>query len=43
MRANLIEIAFFLTPEVDELLEQWVTREAERYQIEHASNDQFYE
>ena len=42
MRANLINIAFFLEPEVDKLIKEWVTKESERYQMEHQSNDQFY-
>jgi hypothetical protein len=31
MRANLINIAFFLEPEVDGLIKQWVDGENERY------------
>ena len=42
MRANLINIAFLLEPEVDKLIKEWVTKENERYQMEHQSNDQFY-
>jgi hypothetical protein len=43
MRANLVNIAFFLEPEVDHLIKEWVTKETERYNMEHLSNDQFYE
>ncbi len=31
MRANLVNIAFFLEPEVDKLIIEWVTKESERY------------
>ena len=43
MRANLVNIAFFLEPEVDQLIKEWIDKESERYNMEHTSNDQFYE
>ena len=39
MRTNLINIAFILEPAVDELLKDWVLREKEKYEKEHAEND----
>lgn len=39
MRANLINIAFYLEPEVDKLIREWVAKENERYTQEHLSND----
>jgi len=38
-----VDIAFFLAPEVDELIKDWVSHENERYRIEHAGNDTYYE
>lgn len=43
MRANLINIAFFLEPEVDGLIKEWVSKENNRYEQEHRSNDEFYQ
>ena len=43
MRQNLVEIAFFLAPEVDTLIKQWIAQENERYRVEHTQNDTFYE
>ncbi len=43
MRANLVNVAFYLEPEVDKLIKEWVTRENERYAQEHQQNDVFYE
>jgi hypothetical protein len=43
MRQNLIDIAFFLAPEVDNLIKDWVAHETERYRLEHLSNDEFYQ
>ena len=43
MRANLVNIAFLLEPEVDKLLVEWVTKEAERYRREHVQNDEFHQ
>jgi Domain of unknown function (DUF4455) len=43
MRQNLVDIAFFLAPEVDELIKSWIAHENERYRVEHQQNDQFYE
>ena len=42
MRQNLIEIAFYLAPEVDSFIAKQVAEEDEKYRIEHASNDEFY-
>lgn len=42
MRANLINIAFLLEPEVDGLIKEWVSKESNRYEQEHKSNDEFY-
>ena len=42
MRQNLVDIAFFLAPEVDLLIKQLITQESERYRAEHLQNDQFY-
>ena len=38
-----MDIAFYLAPEVEELIKEWVATESEKYRLEHASNDQFYE
>lgn len=38
-----MDIAFFLAPEVDDLIKTWVAHENERYRIEHQQNDYFYE
>jgi hypothetical protein len=43
MRQNLVDIAFFLAPEVDELIKTWIAHENERYRQEHLVNDSFYE
>ena len=43
MRENLVNIAFFLEPEVDKLMQDWIRKEAEKYSLEHSSNDQFYQ
>lgn len=43
MRSNLINIAFYLEPEVDKLIKEWVSKEEERYAREHQQNDEFYE
>ena len=42
MRENLVNIAFFLEPEVDKLMQDWIRKEAEKYSQEHNSNDAFY-
>ena len=42
MRENLVNIAFFLEPEVDKLMQDWIRKEAEKYSQEHNSNDTFY-
>jgi hypothetical protein len=39
MRQNLVDIAFFLAPEVDELIKDWINHESERYRQEHVQND----
>ena len=36
MRSNLINIAFFLEPEVDNLIKQWVDEENDKYTQEHS-------
>jgi hypothetical protein len=38
MRSNLINIAFFLEPAVDELIAEWVSK----YTDEHSQNNVFY-
>jgi hypothetical protein len=43
MRANLINIAFYLEPQVDEFIKSWVQREKDKYEAEHKDNDVFYE
>jgi len=43
MRQNLIDIAFYLAPEVDALIAKQVADENEKYRLEHLSNDEFYE
>jgi len=42
MRQKLIDIAFYLEPQVDELMKQQVTDENEKYAAEHEECDQFY-
>lgn len=42
MRENLINIAFFLEPTVDELIKDWVNKEQVKYENEHLQNDEFY-
>jgi hypothetical protein len=39
MRENLATIAFFLAPEVDQLIVKWVDTEERKYKDEHTSND----
>ena len=39
----MVDIAFFLAPEVDELIKTWIEHENERYRQEHTYNDQFYD
>jgi len=43
MRQNLIDIAFYLAPEVDAMIAKQVAEEKEKYRLEHLSNDEFYE
>ena len=43
MRQKLIDIAFFLEPQVDELMKQQITDETEKYEAEHQDCDQFYD
>lgn len=42
MRNKLIEIAFYLTPAVDELMKEQIANEEEKYRIEHEQLDNFY-
>ena len=42
MRANLINIAFYLEPAVDTLIAEWISKEDKKYADEHLSNDIFY-
>jgi hypothetical protein len=42
MRSNLINIAFFLEPAVDELIAEWVSKEEKKYTDEHSQNNVFY-
>ena len=43
MRNNLIEIAFYLEPEVDQLIKKWVDEENATYTKEHEQNSIFYQ
>jgi len=43
LRNDLINIAFLLEPQVDELLVEHREKEEARYQQEHDENDKFYE
>ena len=43
MRQKLIDIAFFLTPQVDDLMKKQITDENAKYAAEHEECDQFYE
>jgi hypothetical protein len=43
MRDNLIFIAFYLEPEVDRILTEWVDNDAAKYEQEHVDNDVFHE
>lgn len=42
MRSKLIDIAFFLSPQVDELMKKQIQDEEEKYSQEHVECDQFY-
>lgn len=42
MRSKLIEIAFYLTPAVDELMKQQIRDEEEKYRIEHEECDGYF-
>lgn len=42
MRSKLIDIAFYLTPKVDELMKQQIEDEEEKYRLEHEECDEFY-
>jgi gas vesicle protein len=42
MRQKLVDIAFFLAPQVDELMKQQVTDENAKYAAEHEECDAFY-
>jgi hypothetical protein len=39
----MIDIAFLLEPEVDDLLQEYREQDAVRYEQEHKENDVFYE
>ena len=43
MRQKLIDIAFILEPQVDELMKQQVEDETAKYKAEHEECDEFYE
>ena len=43
MRQKLIDIAFYLEPEVDQLMEQQIADENSKYEAEHAECDVYYE
>lgn len=43
MRNKLIDIAFYLTPQVDELMQQQITDETAKYEAEHLECDAFYD
>ena len=42
MRQKLIDIAFFLEPQVDELMHKQVVDEEAKYQLEHEECEEFY-
>jgi hypothetical protein len=42
MRQKLVDIAFYLAPQVDELMKQQVRDEEEKYRLEHEQLDQFH-
>jgi hypothetical protein len=42
MRSKLIEIAFYLTPAVDDLMKKQIEVEEEKYRLEHEECDTFY-
>lgn len=43
LRADLIDIAFLLEPQVDELLTDYREQDTVRYEAEHTENDAFYD
>jgi len=43
MRQKLIDIAFYLEPQVDELMKQQIADEEAKYSAEHQECDEFYE
>lgn len=43
LREDLINIAFLLEPQVDELLTDYKEQDIVRYAAEHAENDIFFE
>jgi hypothetical protein len=43
LRDDLINIAFFLEPKVDELMVSFKEQDEKKYEAEHLQNDQFYE
>ena len=42
MRQKLIDIAFYLEPQVDELMKQQISDEETKYAAEHQDCDEFY-
>mmetsp|Transcript_35130 Transcript_35130/g.26224 ORF Transcript_35130/g.26224 Transcript_35130/m.26224 type:complete len:81 (+) Transcript_35130:329-571(+) len=43
MRRNLTDIAFFLAPQVEELIAQWVAEEKDKYAEEHKESEVFFQ
>lgn len=43
MRDNLIFIAFYLEPEVDKIIQEWIDNDKVKYEQEHIENDVFHE
>lgn len=43
MRDNLIFIAFYLEPEVDHIIQEWIDNDRIKYEQEHVQNDVFHE
>lgn len=42
MRQKLVDIAFYLEPQVDELMKQQISDEEAKYSAEHQDCDEFY-
>lgn len=43
MRDNLVFIAFYLEPEVDQIIQEWIDNDKAKYEQEHVQNDVFHE